>query len=81
MSAEKRGRNLAILLRRREGATLQRIGDEFGISQGCVRQVIKNHERAQEALNFGSDGAGGELHEWTPQMQAHEFRNVRIWEG
>jgi DNA-directed RNA polymerase sigma subunit (sigma70/sigma32) len=38
-------RNAAVLARRAQGATLERIGDEFGISGEMVRQILLKAER------------------------------------
>jgi len=37
-------RNAAVVARRAQGATLERIGDEFGISGEMVRQILKKAE-------------------------------------
>jgi DNA-directed RNA polymerase sigma subunit (sigma70/sigma32) len=41
-------RNAAVLARRAQGATLERIGDEFGISGEMVRQILKKEERRRK---------------------------------
>jgi DNA-directed RNA polymerase sigma subunit (sigma70/sigma32) len=38
-------RNKAICARRAQGITLERIGDEFGLSGEQVRQIVLNEER------------------------------------
>jgi DNA-directed RNA polymerase sigma subunit (sigma70/sigma32) len=47
-------RNQAILARRAQGATLERIGDEFGLSGEQIRQIlIKAERKAKEGKRPG----------------------------
>ena len=47
-------RNQAICARRAQGATLERIGDEFGLSGEQIRQIlIKAERKAKEGKRSG----------------------------
>ncbi|CCM80044.1 sigma factor-like helix-turn-helix DNA-binding protein [Rhizobium mesoamericanum] len=50
MTASKASRNVVIERKRREGATLAALAEEFGVSQSTISQILAKQEKNRRAI-------------------------------